>query len=486
MNRDVIMDNIFKSIIWKFTERLAVQGIQFIIQIVLARLLLPEHFGKIIVIMSLITVLSILVQFGFGSALIQKLDITQRDLSSVFYLTQIISFIIYFSLIIFGGRLNFLIEDVLLLEYLKYTSVLVLLSPYNMIQNTLIARNMNFKILFNAGFYSNLISGIISIALAYLGFNIWALIINKLLSQILNIIFIFLKIKWFPSLSFSIESIIELFQFGWKIGFGTFIDTFYQNGKNILIGRGLGVESLGYFNRAEQLPNLIINNINGPIQTVLFPAFSQSQNHRERVLELFTKFLHISLLLVVPVMFILALFAENIVIILFSEKWLPMVPIMQILAISYTFWPIHTLNIQLINSLGKSQLYLKMEIVKKTLEFCLILFTLPHGLIYTSFGILISSVISTLINSFPAQSLIGFGTVKQFKAVLPYYFAIIFPSLIIFLINTLLQMSFSVFIVEIIFILFVYLFILNITKAMGYTYFKYSFLNIIKIGRRYI
>ena len=278
---------------------------------------------------------------------------------------------------------------------------------------------MDFKKLFYSSLGAVIISGIIGIIFAYQGFGVWALVFQQLINQISICIILFFTVKWYPKLIFSIERLRLLFSFGGKLLCSALLDTGYREMTNLIVGKVYSPATLGYYNRGYQFPSLIVNNFNGSIQSVLFPALASVQDNKMRVKELTRRAIVTSSYIIFPLMIGLGVVAEPMIKLLLTEKWLPCVPFLRIFCLSFALWPIHTSNLQAINAMGRSDIFLKLETIKKVLGILIICFTVRYSPLIMAFGILTSSILGSFINASPNKKLLNYSYLEQMKDILP-------------------------------------------------------------------
>lgn len=428
---------IISGLFWRYGERTCAQGVQFIVSVVLARLLTPEVYGCVGLITALIAVGNVFVQAGFGNALIQKKDADQTDFSSVFYVSVglgiILSVLVQFAAPFISAFYNLPI----LTNPIRVLSLMLILAGINSVQQAYVSRKMIFKKFFFATIIGTIISAFVGIALAYMGYGVWALVAQQLTNQAIDTIVLWFTVRWRPELKFSISKIKKLFSFGWKLLVSGLIDTIYNNIYTFVIGKTYSADDVGYYNRGKNIPNLVITNINSSIQSVLFPAISKEQSNRVRVKALVRRSIMTSTFLIFPCMAGLAAVAKPLTIILLTEKWLPCVPFMQFCCFVYAFWPIHTANLQAISALGRSDIYLKLEIQKKVIGIALIAITIPLGIYPMMVGRCISTVISSFLNARPNKELFEYSFKEQIKDVIPAFILSIVMAIIVSSINLL-------------------------------------------------
>lgn len=410
---------VLSAIFWKFLERVGVQGIQFIVMIVLARMLLPEDFGLIVIVTIFISIASIIAQGGFNSALVQKKKVDQMDLSSVFYLNLLMASVLYILLFFTAPSIAAFFEQPQLIIILRILAITIFFYSFSAIQNTIISREFQFKKLFISTLSASITAGIVGITMAYTNYGIWALVGYQLTNQFLVTSILWYKIKWRPAFSFSFKRIQRLFSFGWKLLVSSIIDAIDSNVRSLLIGKLFTPTLLGFYSRGEQFPNLLVNNLNGAIQAVMFPALSSYQDNTLRVKEMVRRAIVTSSFIIFPLMVGLAVIAEPLIVLLLTEKWLPAVPFIQIFCVGYALWPIHTANLQAINALGRSDIFLKLEIIKKLLGGIVLIISIPFGVYAVAVSIVVGSVIASFINAYPNSKLLNYSIYEQWNDLIP-------------------------------------------------------------------
>lgn len=426
---------VLTGLFWKFMERGGAQGIQFIVQIILARLLLPEEYGIIALTTIFITLANVFVQSGFSTALIQKKNVNDKDYSSVFYLSLFITSILYTFIFFTGPSIAHFYEEPQLASILRVMGVTLFFGAVNSIQVAFISREMQFRKLFFSSLGAIVSSGIVGIFMAYVGLGIWALVSQQLIYSFITMVILWFSVKWRPILAFSLVSLKELFSFGWKLLASTLIGNLYNNLENLIVGKVYNAEILGFLNRGKQFPTLIVANIDGPIQSVMLPAYSAQQDNKKRIKEMMRRSIVTSSFITFPLMVGLAVVAEPIVELLLTKKWLPSVPFLQIYSAAFALYPIHTANLQAINALGRSDIYLKLEIIKKILGITILGIAVFFGVYAIALGTVISGIASTLINAYPNRKLLNYQYVEQLKDIFPSLILSLVMGIIVYLIN---------------------------------------------------
>lgn len=419
-----LKSSVISSLLWKFLERIGTQGVQFIVAIVLARLLSPRDFGLIALVTVFVALANVFVQSGLNTALIQKKDADNLDFSTVFYASLAIATLLYGGLYAGAPLLaDFYNGQTKLIPVIRVLALMLLLGAVNSVQEAYVARNMMFKKLFYRSVGAIVPSGIFGVVLAYLGCGIWALVGQQLMNSFLMCIIMWFTVRWRPQLAFSFARFKGLFSFGWKLLCSALLDTGYRNIRDLVIGKMFSPADLGFYNRGDQFPKIIISNINASIQSVLLPSLSTVQDDRARLKNLARRSIKTSSFLILPLMAGLAAVAKPLTLVVLGEKWLPAVPFIQICCFSYAFWPIHTTNLSAINAVGRSDVFLKLEIIKKC--YGLVVLALAIWLFRSPVGIAASAAVTaplgSFVNAYPNKKLLNYGFGEQMKDFLPSF-----------------------------------------------------------------
>lgn len=484
MNDEVNKSKVLSSIFWKLMERGGTQGIQFIVQIVLARMLLPEEYGIIALIGIFITIANVFVQSGLNTALIQKKDANETDFSSVFYLSLFIACSLYVILFFAAPLIGDFFKEPRLISVLRVLSLTLFFGAFNSIQNAVIARKMQFKKLFFSSFGAILISGSVGIIMAYSAFGVWALVGQQITNQLTITIILWFIVKWRPHLLFSVERVRRLFSYGWKLLVSSLIETLYMNLRNIIIGKMYNPKMLGFYNTGDQFPSVIVSNINGSIQSVMLPALSSQQDNITRVKDMVRRSIVTSSFFVFPMMVVLAAIAEPLVKILLTDKWLPCVPFLRISCASYALWPIHTANLQAINALGRSDIFLKLEIIKKIVGFAILGLSIFYGVYAIAIGMLISGIISTFINAYPNRKLLNYSYKEQWRDIMPSLLLSLLMGIIIYSIQLVELNERNTLIIQVFVGIVFYIIMAKVLKFECFEYLLNTLNNVIKSRNR--
>ncbi|MDD6279300.1 MAG: lipopolysaccharide biosynthesis protein [Oscillospiraceae bacterium] len=404
---------------WRFAERCGAQGVTFIVQLVLARLLAPELFGTIALVTVFTTVMQVFVDSGMGNALIQKKDADDLDFSSVFFFNITICSLLYLVMFFGAPLIAKFYKMPELVPIIRVLSLMLIISGVKNVQQAYVTRNMLFKRFFFATLGGTIGAAIVGITMAFLGFGVWALVAQMLFNAAVDTLILWLTVKWRPKLMFSLERLKGLFSFGWKLLASSLLDTVYNDLRQLVIGKMYTRSDLAYYNQGQKFPHLIVTNINTSIDSVLLPTMARAQDDCAKVKSMTRRAIKTSTYIIMPFMVGLAVCAEPIVRLILGEKWIPCVPFLRIFCFTYAFWPIHTANLNAIKAMGRSDLFLKLEIIKKIVGVAAILCTMWYSTMAMAYSLLVTSILGQIINSWPNKSLLGYSYLEQVKDMLP-------------------------------------------------------------------
>lgn len=410
---------VLSGLIWRYAERCGAQGIQFVVSIVLARLLTPSDYGLIGLITVFISIAQVFAQSGLGQALVQRKDADSTDFSTVFYYSIVFSVALYIILFLCSPLIADFYNAPELTAVIRVLSLTVIIGAVNSVQQAYVQKTMQFKRFFWATLGGTLASAIVGIIMAYKGFGVWALVAQQLTNQTIDTIVLWLTVKWRPTWTFSIERMKRLFSYGWKLLVTSLIYKVYNNIYSLVIGKVYSSTDLGYYNRGNQFPSVIENNIDSAVEGVLFPVMSEVQDDKLRLKSVMQKFIISSTFLMFPVMAGLAAIAKPLVLILLTEKWLPAVPFIQFNCFVKAFMPIFNANLQTINATGRSDIFLKLEIIKRIIGVLILIATLPMGLYAMMYGQCVVCMIELFLDAFPNKRILGYSFLEQIKDIMP-------------------------------------------------------------------
>lgn len=407
------------NFIWRFTERTAAQLVTFVVSIILARILSPEYYGTIALVTVFTTILQVFVDSGLGTALIQKKDADDLDFSSVFFFNMFMCVVLYIVMYIASPYIAAFYNDKGLTPIIRFISLTIIISGVKGIQQAYVSRNMLFKRFFFSTIGGTIASAIIGIILAYRGYGVWALAIQQVSNTAIDTLILWLTVKWKPKFMFSFQRLKRLLRFGWKLLVSALLDTIYGNLRNLIIGKKYTSADLAYFDQGDKLPKAIVTNINVSIDSVLLPTMSKMQDKTEAVRTLTRRAIRISVYIVAPLMIGFACCADSLVRLVLTDKWLPCVPFIRILSVSYLFWPIHTANLNAIKAVGRSDIFLKLEVIKKAVGLALLLSTMWFGVKIMAYGLIVECLLGLIVNTWPNKKLLHYGYIDQMRDIAP-------------------------------------------------------------------
>lgn len=410
---------VLSGLIWRLMERVGAQGVQFIVSLVLARILAPEVFGTIALINVFIAILEVFVDSGLGNSLIQKKEADDLDFSTVFYFNMVACCLLYVGLFLAAPSIASFYNLPELTAPIRTIGLILIISGVKNVQQAYVSRTMQFKLFFYATLCGTIGAAVLGIWMAVSGFGIWALIAQSLFNSTVDTIILWCTVKWRPKKMFSWDRLKVLFSFGWKLLASSLLDTGYNRLREMVIGKLYTPANLAFYEKGNAFPAVVVNNINSSINSVLFPAMSSEQDNKERIRNFTRRAIKVSSYIMWPMMMGLSACGETIVTILLTEKWLPCVPFLRIFCITYAFYPVHTANLNAIKAMGRSDIFLKLEILKKGIGLGLLLLTMRHGVMAMAYSLLISSLASQIINSWPNRKLLDYRYREQIRDILP-------------------------------------------------------------------
>lgn len=410
---------VFSNFIWRFAERCGAQLVQFVVSIVLARILMPSAYGTVALINVFISVLNVFVRCGLGIALIQKKDADEVDFSTVFYTNIVFCTFLYLLLFLSAPIIVDFYDMPEMAAPIRVVGLTLIVSGVKNVQSAYVSRNMMFKRFFFATLGGTMGAAVIGIGMAVAGFGVWALIAQSLFNNAVDTIILWVTVKWRPKKCFSFDRLKGLFSYGWKMLASGLLDTLYNNLRTLIIGKLYSSSDLAYYNKGKTWPNLVIENVNSSIDSVLLPTMSKAQDNAMQVKSMTRRAMKISTYVIAPFMMGLAFVAEPLTRLVLTDKWLPCVPFMRIFCITYMFYPVHTANLNAIKAVGRSDMFLRLEIIKKVIGITVLLATMRFGVMVMAYSLLFTSVTSQIINSWPNRKLLNYSYLEQLKDILP-------------------------------------------------------------------
>lgn len=426
-----------KGISWGFIDNLSNTGIMALVNIILANLLSPEQFGIVAMSTIFITLANSIVDSGFTGALTRKLEVTEKDFNTVFYFNLVISILLYGVLFSAAPSIANYFSQPILSEIVRILSFSLIINALSIVQRVILIRKLDFKTQALISLFSSLLSGSVGIYMAVEGYGVWSLVVMQILRLGVNSLLLWLSSKWFPTLSFSIKSFRDMFSFGGRLLITSIISVIWNEVYSFIIGKSYSAAVLGQFSRAEKFKSMVTSNISIVMQRVSYPVLSSIREDGERQLRVFRKILRTTVLISFTAVLGLAAASESIVITLVGSKWIPSVEYLRILCFSGIFIPIQMTSVNVINANGRSDITLKLEIIKTILAIFPVLAGIFFSVEALLYGMIVVNVISFFIHSYYVNKVIEYKMVQQLRDILPFFFIALITSSIVFLISLL-------------------------------------------------
>ena len=423
------------GLFWQFAQKVLGQVISFGISVILARLLMPENYGVVALAGMFTVLLGIFIDCGFGTALVQKKDADDLDFSTIFWTQTVFATIIYTVVFSLAPWLSIIFHTPELTKVIRVLGLAMILGTLGGMQNVIVSKRMAFKTYFYRTLIGTSLSGIIGIILAFSGWGVWALVTQHLCGTILNTITVFYQVRWLPSLTFSIERFKSLFAISSKFMLSTLIGTGFYQLRGYLIGWKYLPADLAYYNRGEGVPHIFTRNIDASINSVLFPAISKIQDDKEAVKRAIRRAMKTSTFLLAPLLLGLACISDKIVIILYTEKWAPAIPFMQVFCVTECLAILNTANLQALRGMGKAGTILKLEIYKKPVMLAILIFTMFISPLAIATGMCVYGLYALIINAYPNKKYINYAFGEQIKDVGGHFLLAIAMSVIVYIIG---------------------------------------------------
>ena len=427
------------STFWKFGERLVTQIVGFIVSVILARLLMPEDFGVIVLVSVFVNICDKIVICGFATSLIQKKEADDCDFSTVLYFSLAMSGLLYLLLFFtapFIASFYSEFDATELVNVIRVLGLSLFVLAINSVQHAYVSRNLQFKRYFWSVSGGTLISAIVGLSMAYSGFGVWALVGQILTMSVADTLILWFTVKWRPVLQFSLNRFKGLFSYGWKLFVASIIKTIYNDLRSLVIGKVYTPANLAFYNRGQSFPQLVDTNVIGTIDSVFFPVLSKVQDSSASMKAMLRRVIKTSSFILMPFLAGLAAVADPLIEILLTNKWAPCVPFLQILSFSFLFSSVEIEDLQAIKAIGRSDIVLRLEAIKKIVGIIILIISVPLGIKAIAYGMLVSQVISAMINAFVCKPLLGYSLKEQFKDIFPYLVISLLMFATIFLLSS--------------------------------------------------
>ena len=427
-----LKEKVVKGAMWTLGEKLSCQAVSFVVGMVLARLLTPTDYGTVALTAIFFAVANVLVDGGFGNALIQKKDADDLDFNSVFYLSLMLAGVAYIGMFVAAPWIADFYQTPVLKDIVRVASISFFFNAVNSIQNAELTKKMLFQLSFRISLITTFTSAVCGITLAFLGYGVWALVWTSLISGVVGVVSRWFIIAWRPRMMFSKRRLRPLFAYGWRMAASGLLDSFFANLNGMLIGRFYTKADLAFVNKGQILPNMAMNEIDGTLGRVSFPALVQLQDDKIKLRDAMRRMMICSTFLVFPLMVGVASCAKSGLRLLYGEQWVPATPYMMLACFSYSLMPFHTINLRGIMVLGRSDVFLRLEIIKKILALVSVLVFLPFGVFtFVAASAFALSPLSVLVNSWPNRKLLDYPICMQIKDVLPTILACVCEAAVV-------------------------------------------------------
>ncbi len=430
--KDNITRRVVFGFVWRYLERIGAQSVAFVLQIVLARLLEPDTFGIIALVTVFITILNVFVDSGFANALIQKKEPDDIDFSTVFYFNIVLCISLYFLVFITAPFIAFFYHDDSITPIIRVLASTIVISGFKNVQQAYVSKHLLFKKFFYSTLGGTIGAAVVGITMAYHGFGVWALVTQQIFNVFVDTVILWMTVGWRPKRVFSFGRLKQLFDYGWKMLGSALLDAIYREIRQLIIGRRYSAESLAYYNRGNVFPSGIINNIDASINSVLLPTMAAEQDDVIRVRNMTRRAIKTSTYMIAPIMMGIAFSGDVLVRLILTDKWLPCVQFLRIFCITYMFYPIHTSNLNAIKAMGHSDIFLKLELVKKIIGITVLLITFRISVEAMAYSLLFTSVTSQIVNSYPNKKLLNYSYLEQLRDILPNIFTAVFMGICVY------------------------------------------------------
>lgn len=421
-----------KGSIWSLADNVLNTGVSFLVSLVLARILTPHEYGLIGIITIFIAVFNSIVDSGFSSALIRKKEAREIDYNTIFLFNLALSILLFVFLYIGAPYIGSFFNEPQLVALSRVMGLIVIINAFALIQRTILVKRIDFKTQTKVSCIASVSSGVIGIVLALNGFGVWSLVGQQISRQLLNTVFLWYFSHWMPRFQFSVESFKELFGFGWKLLVSGLIDTVWRQIYQVVIGKCYTSAVLGQYTRAEQFASLFSNNLNAVVSRVTYPVLSSIQDDKDRLKDAYRRIIRLTMLVTFTFVLGLGAVAKSMILVLIGEQWMPCVPILQIICFNYMMYPLHALNLNMLQVQGRSDLFLKLEIYKKIIAVGPILLGIFINIYWMLIGSVFAGFFAYYLNAYYSGPFLNYGVWQQVKDILPSFGVALTMALIVF------------------------------------------------------
>ena len=484
-DKELHKSSIISNMFWKFAERTGAQIVTFILSLVLARLLSPNEYGIIAMVTVFIAIANVFVESSFGNALIQKKDADNLDFSSVLFLNIGLSLVLYGFIFVSAPIVADFYGYVILTPIMRVMGLRIIVAAINSVQHAYVSRNMIFKRFFYSTIGGTIVSAIVGISMAYMGFGVWALVAQYMVNTTVDAIVLWFTVKWRPEIQFSIIRVKSLFSFGWKLLVAQLLGTLANQSRQLIIGKMYTSSDLAYYNMGLRFPQPIISNINTSISAVMFPVVSKAQNDLERLKTLTRQSIKVSSYFIFPIMVGLAVVAEPLIELLLTEKWLPCVPYLRIACFTHAIIIMQIAMQNAIMALGRSDVFLKMDIISKVLGITLLICVMRQGVMAIALISIVTGTFNVVMKAIVSKRMIGYTYREHLADNVPILVVSTIMGVAVYLINLFGFSSIITMCIQIPLGIAIYLLLSLLFKLEGYV-FVVGYIKELKRGKRYV
>lgn len=472
--------SISSNVVWRLLERFGAKLVTFVVSIILARLLEPTVYGTVALVTVFTSILEVFIDSGLGSALIQKKDADDLDFSSVFYFNVTMCVVLYIGMCIAAPYIAIFYNIPELAPIVRVMSLTLVISGVKNIQYAYISKHMLFKKFFWATLFGTIVSAVVGICMAYRGYGVWAIVIQPLVNYAIDTIVLWCTVKWRPLFQFSFSRLCGLLSFGWKILIAKLINVSYNKLRDLIIGKLYSSEDLAFYNRGGSFPTTIVPNITTSIDGVIFPAMAKIQNDKDKVRQLLKKSIHISSYIVMPMMAGMIACAPTMISVLLTSKWEPCIPYLRMFCIVYAFWPFSIANLNVIRSLGRSDLVLKLEIIERVFSIAFLLAAIRINVYWIGISYMAGEIFSAALCAWPCKKLVDYSLFEQLRDLFPLMITCVIMGITVTLVQFIALSDILTLIIQVLIGILVYILLSYLFKLEGFMYFKDKFRSLIK------
>lgn len=433
-NQNISKKRMISGLGWAYGERITAQTVSFIVSIILARLLDPEHYGTVALVTVFISILNALVTGGFGNALVQKKDATEKDFNTICWFSIAVSLLLYLVLFLCSPLIANFYNMEILSSITKVMGFRIVISAFNSIQHAYVQRTMQFKKFFFSTLGGTIVSAVVGIVLAYLGFGVWALVAQYMTNSVIDTIVLLITIEWRPAFEFSKESFSSLFSYGIKMLGATVINTLQINLRSLIIGKVFSAEDLAYYNRGQQFPSLLMENVIGSMQKVLLPGLAKQQTEIDELKQTMRQSVRLSSFILIPAIIGLMAVSKNFILLLLTEKWISAVPYLCILSLVYIARPLNMVFQSGLLAIGKSECNLVHEVVCSIASIVLVVLSafILKNVRLVAWSYVAVMILGTFIFGYYVIMHLDYSLSEMIRDYCPYFFSALFMGGIVY------------------------------------------------------